>query len=127
MKYSNGFERDFKFFMRMRRDFTFSGDYLRLKSGEVIQITHDINGADGKRAFHIYDSTGKIVPTRHPRLFYTLLKTKASTNFHIKMYAETRATGELGMIEFRGMCIKWKAPFWFRDAVEKQKVNYYKI
>jgi hypothetical protein len=41
------------------------------------------------------------------------------------MYAEDRAKCNMNKIEFRALCINIKAPAWFREAVEKQKVKYY--
>jgi hypothetical protein len=119
MKYSDNFNRDFKWFLKMRHEFNFSG------KDERDQIIYDKNGVDGKKAFYLWDSQGKIVPTKHPNLLFSLLKTKGSVNLHIKMFAEDRAACNWGLIEIRALCIKWKAPDWFRQAVERQKVKYY--
>jgi hypothetical protein len=117
-KYSKGFERDFKWYMSMRHRFNFDGHLDR-------DIEYDPKGVDGKKAFHKFDSSGRLVPTKHPNILRTLLKTKGSTNLHIKMYAEDRAKNRLPLLEFRGMCIQFKAPYWFREAVEHQKSKYY--
>lgn len=114
-KYSDNFERDFKWYLKMRHEFNFDGHLDR-------EITYNPNGVDGKQAFFKFDSQGKLPPTKHPNLLRSLLKTKGSVNLHIKMYAEDRASGLLPLIELRGLCILFKAPYWFREAIEKQKV-----
>lgn len=117
MKYSQNFERDVKWYLSMRHKFNFSG------SDEV--VIYDKNGVDGVRAFFVWDSTGKVLPTRHPNILKTLLKTKGSVNLHIKMYAQDRAAGLFPKIEFRAFCIKYKCPPWLKEAVENQKFKYY--
>lgn len=118
MKYSENFNRDFKWFIRMRNTFDFGGKIPE-------KIAFDINGIDFKKAFHIYDSTGVLKPTKHPIALSKLLLVKGGVNLHAKMYAEDRATGLLGKLEFRAMCIfKFKSPDWFRKAVEQQKFKY---
>lgn len=116
MKYSKNFIRDFNWLLSVRHEFSFSGSCDR-------EIVFDCKGLDGKKAFHIYDSTGKLRPTRHPNMVRTLLRTKASVNLHIKMYAEGRADGTFPKFEFLQMCEKIKAPDWFFEAVERQKIK----
>jgi hypothetical protein len=43
------------------------------------------------------------------------------------MYAEDRAVCNMNKIEFRALCIHFKAPQWFRDAVETQKMKYWVV
>ena len=126
-KYNQNFNRDFNWYMSMRHKFNFDGvsEYYN-KKGESI-IKYDRNGVDGKEAFFQWDSNGKIKPTKHPNILHTILKTKGSTNLHIKMYAEDRASGNMGLIELRALCIYLKAPQWFREAVERQKVKLWNI
>ncbi len=125
MKYSTNFERDFKFYLRMRHKFSFDGtlEYYNKKGENLIQYSS--TGISGKEAFYMYDSNGITKPTKHPQLLKVLLKTKGSTNLHVKMFAEDRAKGLFPLIEFRGFCLKYKTPNWFREAVEKQKYKYY--
>jgi hypothetical protein len=125
--YSENYERDFNWYLKVRHLFNFDGnkEYFN-KKGEDI-IVADKNGVDGKEAFYKWDSNGKILPTKHPNILHTLLKTKGSVNLHIKMYAEDRAKGLFPFIEFRAFCIKYKCPSWFRDAVENQKIKYYNL
>ena len=118
MRYSVNFNRDFKWYLKMRHLFSFDGRLER-------EIMYDPNGIDGRKAFHLFDSEGQLKPTKHPNLLRQLLKTKSSVNLHIKMFAQDRANGRLPLIEFRGMCIKWKSPHWFREAVEQQKYKFY--
>jgi len=126
-KYNANFERDFKWYMTMRHRFNFDGSnaYFNKKGEDIIQ--YDKNGVDGKEAFFQWDSNGKIKPTKHPNILHTLLKVKGSCNLHIKMYAEDRAACNMNKIEFRALCIHFKAPQWFRDAVETQKMKYWKV
>jgi len=63
-------------------------------------IVYDAKGASGKEAFYAWDSTGEVLPTRHPNLLHSLLKTKGSVNLHVKMYAQSRADGTLPLMEF---------------------------
>lgn len=126
-KYNHNFERDFKWYLSMRHKFNFDGSntYFNKKGEDIIQ--YDKNGVDGKEAFFQWDSNGKIKPTKHPNILHTLLKTKGSTNLHIKMYAEDKAACNMGFIEFRALCIHFKAPMWFREAVERQKVKLWNV
>lgn len=118
MKFSSSFERDFNWYIKMRNFFNFSGALPD-------DIIFDRNGISGKEAFLRYDAEGKLLPTKHPQLLSVLILIKKGVNLHIKMYAEDRAAGLFPLIEFRGLCIKLKAPYWFREAVEKQKFKYY--
>lgn len=124
-KYNQNFERDFNWYMKMRHIFNFDGaeGYYNKKGEQIVQ--YNKNGVSGKEAFFQWDSNGKILPTKHPNLLHTLLKVKGSSNLHIKMYAEDRAACHFNKIEFRALCIHFKAPQWFREAVENQKIKYY--
>ena len=117
-RYSQAFERDFKWYLAIRHDFSFDG---RLP----IKIVYDKNGISGKEAFFLYDSQGKLCPTRHPLLLASLIRTKGSVNLHIKMYAEDRANGCLPSILFKELCTAYNVPEWFIMAVEQQKIKYY--
>ncbi len=118
MKYSQKFEKDFNWYLKMRAKFNFDGSLPK-------DVVYDKNGIDGKAAFHKWDSEGKLLPTKHPNILNTLLKTKGSANLHVKMYAQDRASGLFPGIEFRAFCIKYKCPKWFKEAVENQKGKYY--
>ena len=124
-KYNTNFERDFRWYLSMRQRFNFDGsnNYFNKKGDNVIQ--HDKNGVSGKEAFFQWDSNGVIKPTKHPNILYTLLKVKGSVNLHIKMYAEDRAGCHMNKIELRALCIHFKTPKWFREAVEMQKMKYW--
>ncbi len=152
MKYSKSFERDFKWYLSNRKNFTFSGDILRKKNKEPLEIIFDRKGLSGKESFHLYDSTGVLKPTRHTNLLQCLLKTKASINFQIKEWAKDRATGYLPGVLFSLDCIQsiydkkhWSLnqiieqrmleketveveyllPNWVINATEQQKFKYY--
>jgi len=45
-------------------------------------------GVNGIKAFWLFDTKGRYVPTRHPHLFETLVKTKKSVNWYIKEYGD---------------------------------------
>ena len=119
MKYSKNFDRDFQWYLKVRNYFDFDGSAPK-------DIAYDRNGIDGKKAFLMYDSQGKLVPTKHPSLLAKLIKVKGGVNLHIKMYAEDRANGCLPKVLFDEICEEVKAPLWFAEAVENQKGRYYK-
>jgi hypothetical protein len=125
MKYSNKFERDYKWYLSVSDIFYFDGikDYYSKKGIELIQF--DENGKTAKECFYLYDTNGIVKPTFQPTELKTLLKTKGSVNLHIKMYAEDRAKGYLPKIEFEKICNEYNLPKWFIDAVENQKKKYY--
>lgn len=126
MTFSKSFEADFRWYLSVRHQFSFDGtaEYTN-KKGQPI-IVYDRKGVSGKQAFFIWDSTGKVAPTKHPNLLHALLKTKGSVNLHIKMYAEDRATGVLPKLIFESeICEALRVPAWFREAVEKQKEKLY--
>lgn len=89
-------------------------------------IVYKKDGVSAKEAFYLFDSKGEIVPTKHPILLKSLYKTKGSINLHIKMYAEDLASCNWNKLEMRALCIKFKAPNWFREAIVNQsnKLRY---
>jgi hypothetical protein len=88
MKYSKEFERDIRFYIKNRHVFNFDGskEYYNKKGKSLIQYFK--TGVDGIKAFHAYDSNGKILPTKHPNILSTILKAKGSINLNIKMWKE---------------------------------------
>ena len=125
MKYSSKFERDYAWLLSVSYKFCFDGcgHYYNKKGVDLIQF--DENGFTAKKCFYLYDSSGVIKQTREPEELHRLLKTKGSTNLHIKMYAQDRAKGYLPKIEFEEICKELNAPNWFIEAVEQQKKKYY--
>ncbi len=125
MKYSKQFTEDITWYFNIRHKYNFDGvgTYYNKRGTEVIQYSK--TGIDGIRAFFEYDSNGNVLPTKHPNILKTLLKTKGSINLHIKMYAEDRAKGRLPELEFKKICTEINSPNWFINAVEKQKYKYY--
>lgn len=105
MKYSKSNERDFLFYLKGRHVFHFSGT-----ANPAYLPIYDKNGADGKKAFFSIDNNGKNILTKHPNLLTSLLLTKASVNFHIKMWAEGRTDGTLPLIEFSQRIAQQKYP-----------------
>lgn len=125
-KYSHNFEIDFNWYLSMRHKFNFDGSnsYYNKKGENIIQYNR--NGVNAKEAFYQWDSSGRIKPTKHPNVLHTLLKVKGSCNLHIKMYAEDRAACILNKLEFDELCTSFNAPDWFKNAVENQKMKYWK-
>jgi len=117
MKYKQNFVRDVTFYLKTRHLFNFDGcvAYVDKRGNSV--IIYDENGVDGIHAFHVWDSQGKIIPTKHPRLLETLLRTKGSVNLHIKMYKEDRISGIFPKCEFELFVKEINAPDWFSKAV----------
>ena len=114
-------EKSIDFYWRVRKEFTFSGDHLRGDKDEILTIPNNLKGIDGFKAFKRYDSEGILPPTRHPNIVYALLKTKASVNFHIKLYATDRAKGFLCRLELQEEVYDaFNPPQWFKDAIENQ-------
>ena len=126
MKYSKKFERDYEWYLSVADIYSFDGsdNYVNKKGIPLIQ--HDENGKSAKECFYLYDSNGIIKPTHEPEELKKLLRTKASANLHIKMYAEDRAKGYLPRVEFDKIVQEYNLPDWFVDAVESQKVKILK-
>jgi hypothetical protein len=88
-------------------------------------VVHDRDGVSAIDAFVQIDSYGVVKPTRQPTLLWRLLKTKASLNLFIKMYAEDRANGRLPKQLFEEEIVKAFGFLpWMVDAVERQRWNF---
>lgn len=103
MKYLANFERDYNWYLKYKDKFTFSGS---LPESFNIDL---INGKTAKECFYIRDTYGKKkfteISCKEPELLAQILLCKESINFHIKMWAESRAEGTLGLQEFsKRMC-----------------------
>ena len=96
-KYSDNFERDYKFYYENIKHFNFCGTLT-----PKFKAIEDVNGKTAKEVFYLIDSTGKNYSTCEPKLLNELLTCKASVNFHIKQWAEGRADGTLPYHEFAG-------------------------
>ena|SRR6478736_1667616 len=114
MRYSKGFERDFAFYFRMRKEFWFSGK-------EDKKVIFNKDGVDAKEGFLNFEN-GTSMPTRHPLLLQSLIKAKGSCNFHIKMYAEDRKSGLICGLELQEILNEINPPDWFKVAIEKQMI-----
>jgi hypothetical protein len=137
MKFSKNFERDYNWYFKYRFKFDFCGS---------LNPNHtpipDENGKTAKEALFSIDTYGKNIGCREPELLNELLLCKASINFMIKMWAETRAEGTLPLIMFskREAFKRYEVPLtdepdiheefelidWMIEAVEKQKYKFYK-
>jgi len=141
-KYSENFERDYKFYFDNIEHFTFCGT-----STSKFKAIADENGKSAKEVFYSIDSEGKNLPTCEPELLDKLLMCKASVNFNIRQWAEGRADGTLPFCEFAGdgetlewevkdgnpipiykksMAIVYGFPDWVITAVENQKSKIHK-
>jgi hypothetical protein len=123
MKFSKSNNRDFKFYMKNRHEFNFSGTAATDLKHVAI---YSREGVDGKTAFFNIENNGVNKPTRHPNILTCLLMAKASVNFNIKMWAEGRADGLFPLIEFKEFIEKNEYPDWVYNAVENQKRQFYK-
>lgn len=144
MKYSKNFERDFEWYLAIRHTFWFDGTYPQYhsKKGEEI-VQYDEKGVSGKHAFYVWDSQGRILPTKHPNLLRNILRTKGALNLQIKEWAKGRADGTLPGIEFyvsaetrawlddinknfeypKTIAEQYLLPDWVITAVENQKMK----
>lgn len=104
-KYSENFERDFKFYLDNIKNFQFCGTLI-----PKFEAISDVNGKKAKEVFYSIDTLGKNIPCCEPELLNQLLMCKASINFHIKQWAEGRADGTLPFCEFAGdgETLEWK-------------------
>jgi len=146
-KYSENFERDYKFYFKNKNNFNFCGTLT-----PKFKAIYDVDGKSAKEVFYLIDSTGKNDFTSQPDLLNELLLCKASVNFNIKQWAEGRADGTLPLIDFskdliikdkgsvdeshkilewvngksvqyRDMVEQYGLPYWVIEAVENQKTK----
>jgi hypothetical protein len=94
MKYSKGFERDYNFYLSVLDEFNFCGT-LNPKFEAIPNGT-----LSAKECFYFIESEGKNKPCSETELLNKLLLTKASINFQIKEWAQSRADGTLPLVEF---------------------------
>ena len=115
-KISDRFIRDVRFYLRNRHRFEISGRVIP-------DIVYSRTSLNGLRAFMLYDSQGKLVPTKHPNILRTLITTKASVNLHIKMWKQ--GVTDLGFFtsEWHEYCDMLDAPDWFRYSFMKEYSN----
>lgn len=138
MKFSKNFERDYNWYYKYRFEFNFCGS---LNPNHV--PIPDENGKSAKEVLYNIDTYGKNIGCNESELLNELLLCKASINFMIKMWAETRAEGTLPLIFFsqKEAAEKYKTVFndsiidihtefelldWMIAAVERQKYKFYK-
>lgn len=111
-------KKDILWMIKNRHNFTFTGS-----AGRVIEF--DKNASSGLKCFHVLESKGILLPTKHPNILENLLKVKASINFQIKEWAQDRASGLLPRVEFNKIIKEFNLPDWVVLAVENQKVKFY--
>ena len=101
--------------------FAFDGApfYINKKGENIIQEDFK-SGLTAKECFYLYDSQGKIKPTRDPEGLKLLLKTKGSVNLHIKMYVEDLFKGYIFTSDLKEIYSEITAPEWFKKAINEQ-------
>lgn len=122
MKYGKNFERDFVWFMKYKDVFNFDASDC---TGD--KVVYSEAGLSSKECFYLFDSQGRVIPTSEPELLFSLHKAKGGINFQIKQWAESRAKGELGLLEFNDISKEYELLDWMIKAVENQKINLYKV
>jgi len=149
-KYSKGFERDFNFYLDNIKSFNFCGTL-----NPKFEAIYSKNGLSAKEVFYSIQSEGKNKPCYEPALLNDLLLCQSSVNFQIKQWAEGRADSTLPLAElskkraqikypddfskfstlfwvnsepvyFEDIQTQYSLPDWVIDAVENQKVKFYK-
>lgn len=93
-KYSDNYERDYKFYLENIHNFDFCGTL-----SPKYQAIPDENGRSAKEVFYLIDSTGKNSSCNEPELLNALLLCKAGVNFQIRQWSECRVDGTLPLIE----------------------------
>lgn len=125
MEYSHRFNRDYDWYVKYKDIFIFDGTLQYTDKNNNSIFINSLVGLTAKECFYVYDSTGRISPCREIELYKQLHKCKGSINFNIKMWAEDRANGYLGKLEFMEDIIpKYELLDWMIVAVEKQKFYY---
>jgi hypothetical protein len=115
-KHKPNFMRDVRFYLANRHRFSFTG------SADVT-FAFDRNGVDGVTAYKELDSNGKVVATRHPNLATALARTKASVNFHIKLWKDGTSDGGRFVHELAEYLDSIQAPKWVGDALSNTYGN----
>lgn len=81
-RYSQAFERDYSFYESNMNRFTFAGSVIS------IEPNNDRPPVDAKKAFFVYDSTGRIFPCHEAEKFEKLLICKKAINLQLKAWAD---------------------------------------
>lgn len=112
MRYSQAFERDWKFYLDHRHKFTFFG-------GVVERVAHDPNGLPAKKCFYAFDSRGELPCTSEPELLTEVITAKKAVNWQIKQWGEgfhdMMEPVEYYLAEFTN------PPEWVRLSLERAK------
>lgn len=84
---------------------------------------YDKDGHDAITCLFYFESQGKILPCKEIDLLEEYLQAKGSLDLMIKMWAEDRAKGWLGLNEFKQMKKEMNMSDWVFNAVEGQKLS----
>lgn len=123
MKYSQSFERDFRWYTKWATLFNFDGaSSYHDKKGNA-KIVGNPQGHPAKEAFYQFDSSGRIIPTNQPLTLESLYRCKGSINLHIKQWAEGRAEGTLPRKDWEAIQAEYELLPWMIDAVHQQYIK----
>ena len=138
MKFKPNFLRDYNWYFKYKNTFIFDGSFNK----EVIEDLE--KGKTAQECFYLFDSQGKLYPTKEKKILEDIIKCKGSINFQIKEWAQDRAKGYLPKIllhkqieedyrnKFGGekqLTIEEEFELlpWMLEAIENQKKKYYGI
>lgn len=117
MKYSPSFERDWKFYLGNRFEFTFCG---KPDSEILARILPSPTGKTAKECFLHLDSKGEVVPCSESELLFEVLRAKASINWQVRQWAEMLSQGILMPSELVECMNAYNLPEWALEAVLNQ-------
>lgn len=86
---------------------------------------YDKEGQCAISCLFYFESQGKVLPCKEIELLESYFQAKGSLDLMIKMWAEDRAKGWLGLNEFKQMREEMAMSEWVFNAVENQKVKLY--
>lgn len=109
---SKKFNRDWMFYKKNRRKFTFCGVTIPLPQ-------YNTEGAPAKECFNLFDSCGKTPQCSEPQLFMEVLRCKKSINLHIKMWADGYNDCLIGIQEYLDELID--PPSWVQKSLKNQR------
>ncbi len=81
-------------------------------------VVADKDGATAREAFEAYDTHGKILPCREPKLLQAVFSEKEWLNLTIKMWCEDAIVGLVTIVEVKDWCRS--LPSWMWKAFERQ-------
>ncbi len=110
------FERDWEFYMKNMKKFTFCGCVI-----EIPKYSND--GLSAKLCFYKFDTEGLLLSCTSPQLFHDVLRCKKSIGFHIILYTEGYTDMCIGISELLKEFID--PPDWVGKSLRQQLVRQY--